>query len=197
MSVNLTAADGTATATDYGPSIEVSTDGGTTWNAASSATIAAGSSSVLVRAPILDDSLNEASETFTLTATRTSGTTTNASASGTATITDTDGQPGISINDVTVNEAAGTATFTVTLSAPSGQPVSVNFATSNGTATAGADYSTTSGVLNFAAGVVSQTITVSIRERHDLREQRDLRRELEWRGERWHRRCLGRRHDPR
>ena len=39
---------------------------------------------------------------------------------------------------------------------------SVNFATGNGTATAGADFTGTSGTLNFAAGVTSQTITVSI-----------------------------------
>ena len=57
---------------------------------ATSATIAAGSTSVLVRTPIVNDLLDEAAETFTLTATTTAGTTTNASATGTATITDDD-----------------------------------------------------------------------------------------------------------
>ncbi|MBC3876154.1 hypothetical protein H8K55_21420, partial [Undibacterium sp. LX15W] len=84
---------------------------------------------VLVRTPITDDLINEVTETFDLTVTRTAGTTTNASAVGTATITDNDGTPSLSINDVTVNEAAGTATFTVTLSAASGQTVSVGYNT--------------------------------------------------------------------
>ncbi len=117
---------------------------------------------MLVRTPVVNDALDENSENFTLTATRTAGTTSNASATGTATITDNDPTPSLSVNDVTVNEAAGTMTFTVSLSAASGLPVSVAYGTSNGSATAGADYTATSGTLNFAAGVTSQTITVPI-----------------------------------
>ena len=92
---------------------------------------------------------------------------------------DDDGAPTLSINDVTVNEGAGTATFTVTLSAPSGLPVTVSYTTANGTATAGADFTTTSGVLNFGPGVVTQTISVPILERYDFREQRGVHRGLE------------------
>ncbi|MGB8168786.1 MAG: Calx-beta domain-containing protein, partial [Chthoniobacteraceae bacterium] len=167
-SFTLALANGTALGggTDYGTggagNLQVSTDGGTTWADATAATIAAGSTSVLVRTPIVNDALDEANETFTLTATRTAGNTSNASAVGTGTIVDNDPTPSLTINDVTVNEAAGTATFTVTLSAASGQAVSVNYATSNGTASAGSDYTSASGTLNFAAGVVSQTITVPI-----------------------------------
>ena len=100
MSFNLALANGTALGggTDYGTggagNLEVSTDGGTTWTDAASATIAAGSTSVLVRTPIVERrARREAAETFTLTATRTAGTTTNASAAGTATITDNDATP--------------------------------------------------------------------------------------------------------
>ena len=53
--------------------LQVSTDGGTTWNDAATATIAAGQLSVLVRTPITNDLLDEAPEAFTLTATRISG----------------------------------------------------------------------------------------------------------------------------
>ncbi len=158
----LTAGTATGGGTDFGAGLEVSTDGGANWSAGSSATIAAGSLSVLVRTPINNDALDENAETFTLTVTRTAGTTTNASVVATATINDDDAPPAMSINDVAVNEAAGTATFTVTLSAPSGLPVSVNYATSSGTATSGADFMGASGTLNFAAGVISQTITVTI-----------------------------------
>ncbi|MEV6965004.1 Calx-beta domain-containing protein [Hamadaea sp. NPDC051192] len=70
--------------------------------------------------------------------------------------------PGLSINDVSVNENAGNATFTVSLSAPAPFPVSASFATSNGTATAPADYAATSGVVSFAAGQTSKQVTVPI-----------------------------------
>jgi VCBS repeat-containing protein len=87
-------ANGTATGggTDYGAAgatnLQVSTDNGATWSNATTATIPAYSTYVLVRTPITADVLNEVSESFTLTATRTSGTTTNATATGTGTITD-------------------------------------------------------------------------------------------------------------
>ena len=61
-----------------------------------------------------------------------------------------------------MNEAAGTATFTVSLSNPSASTVSVSYGTSNGTATAGADYTSGTGTLSFAPGVVTQTVTVAI-----------------------------------
>ena len=176
VSVSLALANGSATGggVDFGASLEVSTDGGTTWAPAAGAIFAPGSTSLLVRTPIVNDALDEFSEAFTLTATVTAGTTTNADATGIATIADNDPTPSLSINDVIVNEAAGTATFTVNLSAASGLGVSVNFATGNGTATAGADYTGTSGSLNFAPGVTSQTITVADRQRHGLRARRSV-----------------------
>jgi CSLREA domain-containing protein len=73
--------------------------------------------------------------------------------------------PALSINNVTLGEGNGGSTpfvFTVTLSAPSATTVTVNFATANGTAVAGSDYVATSGVLTFAAGITTQTITVSV-----------------------------------
>ncbi|MEO6409614.1 MAG: Calx-beta domain-containing protein, partial [Burkholderiaceae bacterium] len=161
--VSLATTPGTATAgADYLTALEVSTDGGATWHAGSTATIAAGATSVLVRAPIVDDTIDEFDESFSLVATRTAGTTTNASATGIATIVDNDATPALAINDVTVNEAAGTATFTVTLSAASGLPVTVAFNTTDGSATAGSDYTASAGTLTFAPGVVSQTVTVPI-----------------------------------
>ena len=162
---SLTTNNGTATGggTDFGPALEVSTDGGTTWTASTTATIAAGATSVLVRTAINNDTLDENVESFTLTATRTAGTTTNTTVTGTATINDNDPPPAIAINDVTVDEGAGTATFTVSLNTASGLPVSVNYSMANGTAGA-ADFTAGSGTLNFAAGVTTQTIVVPILE---------------------------------
>ncbi|WP_051366874.1 Calx-beta domain-containing protein [Hamadaea tsunoensis] len=70
--------------------------------------------------------------------------------------------PGLTINDVTVNENAGTASFTVQLSNPAPFVVTANYATSNGSATAPADYTATSGSIAFAAGQTSKQITVPI-----------------------------------
>jgi hypothetical protein len=142
--------------------LEVSTDGGASWSGvAGNVTIAAGSTSVLLRLPATDDELLEASETFSLSATPVSGALATA-ASGTATIIDNDGPPSLFIDDVIVNEAAGTATFTVSLSAPAGVPVSVDYASADTSATVGSDYTAITGTLSFAPGVTSQTITVSI-----------------------------------
>ena len=168
VSFNLALADVSAVGggTDYGSggagNLEVSTDGGVVWNDATSATIAAGSTSILVRTPVVNDTLDENAETFTLTATRTAGITTNASAAGTGTIVDNDLPPGISIDDVSVNESAGTATFTVSLSTASGLPVSVGYSMTDGTALGVTDYTAGSGVLNFTPGATTQTITVPI-----------------------------------
>ena len=101
---SLALANGTATGggVDYGAAgatnIQVSTDNGSTWVNATSATIAANQTYVLVRTPIIVDAIIEGSETYTLTATRTAGTTINASAVGTGTITDVNNAPD-AIND--------------------------------------------------------------------------------------------------
>ena len=100
----LALANGTASGggTDYGTvgagNLQVSTDNGATWVDGSSATISANATSVLVRTPIKVDSINEVSENFTLTATRTGGVTSNTSSTGTATITDANNGPD-AIND--------------------------------------------------------------------------------------------------
>jgi hypothetical protein len=70
----------------------------------------------------------------------------------------------ISIGDVTVTEGDGgtkLATFTVTRTGGAAA-FAVNYATANGSATAGSDYVATSGTLNFASGVTTQTISVTI-----------------------------------
>ncbi|MDO9220261.1 MAG: Calx-beta domain-containing protein, partial [Thiobacillus sp.] len=165
--VSLILANGSASSADFGPALEVSTDGGATWVAATEATLPAYQTSVLVRTPITSDTLDEVNETFSLTATQIAGTpVTNpgGAATGMATIADDDATPSLTINSVTVNEGAGSATFTVTLSAASGQTVTVNYGTSNSTALSGAgnDYTAASGTLTFAPGTTSQTITVPV-----------------------------------
>ncbi len=69
--------------------------------------------------------------------------------------------PGISIDDITVNEDDGTATFTVTLSKAFAGGFDVDWATSDGTAIDGTDYDSDSGTLTFA-GTAGETQTIVI-----------------------------------
>ena len=63
-----------------------------------------------------------------------------------------------------VGEGGPQVTLTVRRTSGIASGVSVSYATADGTATAGSDYTQTSGVLNFAAGVLTQTLTIPILE---------------------------------
>ena len=100
----------------------------------------------------LEDDEAEETETFTVQLSAPSGATV-ADGTGTGTIIDDDGGgggsvPRIEIEDAEVTEG-GIASFEVTLSSSSEVPVTVSYETIDGTATAGADYTTTSGMLTF------------------------------------------------
>ena len=122
-----------------------------------------GDTEVSVRTPITVDAVDEADETFDLTATLNTGTTVNADDTGTGTITDDDNAPTLSVDDVEVNEGAGTLTFNVSLSSASSQTVTVDVATADDTATQPGDYTQiTATQLTFAAGVTEQMVDVTI-----------------------------------
>jgi hypothetical protein len=73
--------------------------------------------------------------------------------------------PSIAIDDVTVTEGnAGTvsADFTVRMSSAATQAVTVSYATANGTATAPSDFTAASGVVTFAAGLTTRTVSVQV-----------------------------------
>lgn len=112
---------------------------GTNWNAATSATIAAGGMSVQVRVPIVDDTIDEPSENYALKVDVTAGTTTNIQVIGTGTIIDDDAAPDVTIADATASEGDGLE-FDVTLSNPSSLPIVLSFTATNQSATAAADY---------------------------------------------------------
>ena len=137
VSVDYSTANGTATAgADY-----TAVNG--TLNFAPGETV----KNILV--PIINDTMDEPSETFFVNLSNATNSTI-LDAQGQGTITDNDAAPALSINDVAVAEGdTGTtnATFTVTLSAASGFTVTVNYATADGTAAAGSDYQSTSGTL--------------------------------------------------
>jgi VCBS repeat-containing protein len=67
-----------------------------------------------------------------------------------------------SASSYSVNEGGGSSTITVVRTGGSAEAVTVGYTTRNGTATAGADYTTTGGILRFAAGETSKTFSVAI-----------------------------------
>ena len=111
----------------------------------------------------MEDAIDEDNETITVTLSNPINVTLNDHI-GELTIADDDvAISTLSISDVvTANEAAVVNSATVTLSAASEKTVSVNFATSDGTATANNDYISASGTLEFAPGVITQTIPVTM-----------------------------------
>ena len=181
---DVTASEGNAGITNFTFSVNLSAPagpGGVTFNIATangtatavvdyvaqsltSQTIPAGSSSYLFTVQVNGDTLNEPTETFFTNVTSV----VNAvvvDGQGVGTIVNDDPLPSISINDVTVlegNAGSANAVFTVSLSAASGQTVTVNYATADGTATAPADYTSSSGTVNFAPGQTVRTIGVPV-----------------------------------
>ena len=123
VTVNYATADGTASAAnDY-----ISTSGPLTFNP--------GITSQTVDVTIVQDTIDEAHETFTL-ALSGEANATIASATGTMTITDDETTPTLSILDAsTSDETAANLTITVTLSGQSSETVTVDYATADGTAT--------------------------------------------------------------
>jgi hypothetical protein len=151
-SVNYATSDGTALAgSDYVPTT-------------GTLVFLAGETSQSFTITITEDTLDEASETLTLTLSNASGAPLATDPTATLTIEDNDVTPVIQFGEPAyqVNEADGTATVTVTLNVPSGQQVAVDYATSDDTALAGDDYITTTGTLTFAPGETSQTFSIPL-----------------------------------
>ncbi len=112
-----------------------------------------------IQIPILDDTQVESTQSFSVSLNSpTGGATVSTPSSTTVSITDNDtvsSPPGsLQFGAATyqVAESAGSLQIPVRRVGGDGGAVSVSYATSNGTATAGADYTSTSGVLSWATG---------------------------------------------
>ena len=150
VTLRWTTADGTATAgADYAAVSE------------GLVTFSPGSTAQTILVPTLQDNLDEADESFsvTLLPANLAEAVTLGTATATVVIADDDDPPLLRIADVTVVEGT-TAQFAVTLGAPSSRRASVEYATSDGTAEQPADYEAASNVLTFAAGETVKTIGV-------------------------------------
>ena len=145
-----TGSGGTATAgTDYTAASEV-------------LTFEAGQTSKTFVVVIADDGVVESSETFTVELSSPTADAPLGQSTATGTILDSAPPAEISIADASASEDALAMTFAVTLSAEATESITVEYATADGSATQALDYESTSGTLTFAAGVTSETISVTL-----------------------------------
>ncbi|WP_405228437.1 Calx-beta domain-containing protein, partial [Lentisalinibacter sediminis] len=152
VTVDYTTVDGTATAGEDYEAV------------AATLTFAAGETAGSVTVTIVDDTLDEDTESFSVTLSN-AGNADIAVGTATATINDNDSAVRIAVGDASVTEGdTGSVNldFPVSLSAPSGRPVSVGYATVDGTATAGEDYTGVAGTVDFAPGETAATVTVVV-----------------------------------
>ncbi|MFA6132258.1 MAG: Calx-beta domain-containing protein [Patescibacteria group bacterium] len=130
---------------------------------ASPLVITAGNTTGDITITVVDDVIDELSETVIVTMGSPTNGTKGATDVHTATITDNDAAPTIAIADTSVSESVGNATVTVTMTGGSYLGVTVDYATSSGTAISGTDFTATSGTLTWAADATGdKTFTVAI-----------------------------------
>lgn len=151
--INYAVTGGTATSSDFTLT-------------AGTLTFVAGATTGAIPVSIINDSIYETDETVIVTLSAPSSNLNLISPSvHTLTIQDNDPLPSIVINDVQGMEGdSGTKlfTFTVTLSGASADNTTIAYATTDGTAVTPSDYSATSGILTFASGITTQTISVLV-----------------------------------
>lgn len=147
LTVDYTTSASTATATN-----DYTTTSGTL-------TFSTSETSKTISIPIIDDSIDEEDETFTITLSNSSdGTIQNATS--TVTITDDEAEPNISITSSYTSQPGETFDLTITLDRESEKDVTVNYSTiQSGTAVAGVDYTSVS---NQQVTIPNNTLTQTI-----------------------------------
>ena len=123
-------------------------------------TFAPGESDRTLTVRLKDDDRDEPTETFAMTlSSPTNATMDTATADGT--VIDNDGAPQLSIAGAAGGEG-DVVDFVVTLAGSTEQTVTVSYATKDGTAVADEDYPASEGVLTFAPGESSRTVSVML-----------------------------------
>ena len=152
----------TANTVEYALAGVTATGGGDFANTNGVLTFAVGVASRTIVVPIINDTINEGPETFTVTLSNPSaGALLGTPAVATVTITDNDPAGVVQFSQVGYAVIEGEiATITVTRTGTSG-PVTVNFATNDGTALAPDDYTAAGGTLTFQPGETTKTFTIA------------------------------------
>ncbi len=139
--------------------------GGLDFTAASAVTLTfpAGTTSLNVTVPTINDSIDELTpEEFTVVLSNPSAPLTIGDGTATGQIFDNDSPPTVAMSPTNTNVNEGSSkTFTITLSRASFQDVLVTFNTADGTASSASDYTGVSQTLTFTPGQTSKTITVN------------------------------------
>jgi hypothetical protein len=161
--VSLSAPSTKTITVDYATADGSATAGGDYQAANGTLTFAPGETSKTISVLVNGDRVAESNETFYVRLSNP----TNATIAGSLGVgTIVDDEPHVSIaSSVSGNEGNSGQTpfaFPVTLSSPYDAPVTVAYATEDGSATAGSDYQAASGMLTFAAGETSKTISVMV-----------------------------------
>jgi Calx-beta domain len=152
VTVQYTTTDGTAKA-----GVDYTTTTGTL-------TIPAGQSSAMITVPILADTAEKPTVTFTLTLSNPTLSSLGTPLSAVGTILNSNGPPVLTFGNApyTVADNAGVITITVLRGSNPLVPVTVDYSTTPGTAIAGVNYTAVTGTLVFASGVKSVTFQVPI-----------------------------------
>ncbi len=165
--VTLSAAQTTAVSVDFATGNGTATAGSDYVSQSGTITFEPGQTSKTIEVVVNGDTTVEPNETVLVILSNAEGATiSDGQGEGTITNDDTGNQATLSINDMSVTEGDSgevDMTFTVTLSAAQTGPVTVQYSTVEDTAQVEVDYVGNSGTLTFAAGVLTQTITVKIK----------------------------------
>ena len=161
FAVALSAPSGIEVSASYATADGTATAGGDYAAATGTLMFAPGEVSRTIAVSVIDDSLDEPDETFTLVLADPRGATLGRG-SALGTIRDDDEPPALSIAGDTGPEDVGELVFSVTLMARAPTEVTVNYATMDDTAIAGDDYGRVEGTLTFAPGETARTIRVAV-----------------------------------
>ena len=161
FAVALSAPSGIEVSASYATADGTATAGGDYAAATGTLMFAPGEVSRMIAVSVIDDSLDEPDETFTLVLADPRGATLGRG-SALGTIRDDDEPPALSIAGDTGPEDVGELVFSVTLMARAPTEVTVNYATMDDTAIAGDDYGPVEGTLTFAPGETARTIRVAV-----------------------------------
>lgn len=150
--------------------VDVATADGTAVSAADytavseTLTFAPGETSQTVTVSIVDDLVEEGSETLTAMLSNPVNAALGTPDVATLTILDNDAPPQVSFASATYTEAegSGTAVIPVTLLGVTTNSVMVDVATADGTAVSGDDYTMTSVTLTFPPGTMTQTVSIPL-----------------------------------
>jgi hypothetical protein len=126
-------------------------------------TFGPGVASQTISVPILNNTNIEGDRTFSLTLTNAAGADFGDVTNVVFTILDNDSVVQFSTNAVTAAETSGSAVLTITRTGGLIAPATVHYATADASAASGADYTTRSGTLKFAAGETNKIILIPIK----------------------------------